>query len=537
MPAGVAKITGLCGRIVFMAFAALLIIASPAGAQDDILEQEVSLSRQNSSIYSVLNQISGQTGYYFVYDTDILNSDKRVRVRGDKKTVSSWLSEIIDDPSLDFNIIENHVLVYRPAGIDEDDAGKARREMEQQQEFFTIQGRVLDETSRTPLSYATVGIKDRALGITTNSDGVFVLKISDEHAEDHLTFSHLGYRTLHIPVRLFRDNRLDILMETDYFSIQEVMIRYFDPLVIVRSALEKRRENYSEQPVYLLSFYREGVLRNSRFINYSEAFFQIYKSPFIRRAEQDQVRLLQSRTISNVDQTDTLILKIRAGIRSSLELDFISNIPDFLEREYMEDYVFTRADIISMDGKRVYAVEFEQKPHIAEPLYKGILYIDMESLAFLGAGFEVHPKYVNKAQDQFVTRKNRNYRATVDKAAYTVSYKYHEGRYHLNHVRADLHLRYRRRYQIFSNSYHVFVEMATSRIDTDNVSRFARREAMRTDKVFIDGNFAYDPDFWSGYSIIAPEEHITRALSRIDSQVESITTGTDGSVSAGRNDN
>lgn len=513
---------GISVHVRLPLLAILIIFQGVATAQDDVFNQQISLPRQNSSIYSVLNQISGQTGYYFVYDTEILDSDKNVRIRSDEKTMASWLEEIIDDPALGFNIFENHILVYRPE-IKKDTIDNGSPEGTRE-DYLIVRGHILDERSRNPLPFATVAIEGKSLGITTNADGMFTLKIPGEYIEDFLSVSHLGYRSQVIPVRLFKDNKVDILLETDYISIQEVMIRYFDPLEIIREAREKIENNYSEDPVYLLNFYREGVLRRNKFINYSEALFQIYKSPYHRKLENDQVRLLQSRTISNVDQSDTLILKIRAGIRSSLDLDFISNVPDFLDPEYMNEYDFTKADIVSVKGKMAYVVDFEQKKHINEPLYKGVLYIDMESMAFLGADFEVHPEYVNKAQNKFLTRKNRNFRATIDKVAYTVSYRYFNGRYHLNHVRADLHIRYRKRYHIFSNNYHVFVEMATSRIETDNVTRFSRRESLRTDRIFMDGNHAYDPSFWSGYSIIAPEKHITSAMSEIDSRIESVVS-------------
>ncbi len=490
-------------------------------AQEAVFGEHISLSRQNSSIYSVLNQISVKTGYYFVYDTEVVNPDKKVRIREDEKSLSSWLDEIIDNPDLEFNIIENHILIYRPEDKKGDNADPGIKE----NELITLVGRVLDEDSGDPLPYATVAIKDESLGITTNSDGVFKLIISKEYIDNYLSVYHLGYQSQTLPVRMFRDNKLDVILKTEFISIQEVLIRYYDPLVILRSALGKIGENYNQDPVYLYNFYREGVHRNNRFINYSEAFFQIYKTSWQRIFDQDQVKLLQSRIISNVNQSDSLLLKIRAGVKSSLSLDIVNSRPDFLDLDYLGDYDYSRAGIVFREGKRAFAIAFEQKEHITKPLYTGTLFIDMESLAILGAEFEVHPKYIDKAHDQFRARRNRNYRSTVEKASYTISYKYYDGYYYLNHVRADLNFKYRKRFQLFSNNYHVFVEMVTSKIETSNVNKFERSEALRTDRVFVDGNHTYDHDFWEGYSIITPEQHITEGLSRIESRIESVVTG------------
>lgn len=500
-----------------------MIIPGKINSQDDVLQQVIGLPGQNSSIYSVLNQISGQTGYYFVYNTDVLDSDKKVRLKAADKTLLSWLEDVIDDPSLDYNIIENHILVFQRG----DDAEKEVQVSDPGEDFgfISISGRVLDESSRKPLPYATISIMGSPVGITTNSDGIFTLQLSQENLDSQISVSHLGYRQQAVPVKLFMGNKLDILLETDYISIQEVMIRYYNPLDIVRSALTRIRKNYSNEPVYLVNFYREGVLKKNKFINYSEAIFKVYKSPFNRNSRADQVRLLKSRNISNVDRSDTLIVKIRAGIESSLGLDFVKNLPDFLNTEYINDYNFTNSGILSIEGKRAYEISFEQKENITLPLYRGVLYIETESLAFLGANFEVHPKYIDKARNNFITRKNRGYRASVEKAAYSVKYRYYNGQYHLNHVRADLSLSYRKKYRIFSNKYNVFVEMATSRIETENVERFERTEQLQTDKVFLDGDHAYDPDFWMGYSIIAPEEKITNSLLLIESEIESVIAG------------
>jgi hypothetical protein len=518
--------SGMLWKAVLISLFMLSNAVSILGQQDrndepevrhDLFGKTVSLPRQYSSVYSLLNQISGQIGYYFVYETELLDSDRRIRLRAGNRSLGSWLEEIVGDTELDYKIIENHILIHNPIRPDSQLETTTSKD-----DYVVIKGRILDESSRTPLPYATVSLSGRSVGITANSDGVFTLRVPERYMDELVAISHIGYKSQRLPMGIFIDSRVDILMETEYISIQEVMIRYFDPVEIVRTAIDRKNENYSNEPVYLLNFYREGVMRGNRFVNYSEAFFQIYKSSYNRIYEQDQVRLLQSRTISNLDQSDTLILKIRAGIRSSLELDFIKNVPDFLNPVYFEEYDYTKADIISVDGSQAYAIAFEQKDHITEPLYKGILYIDMESHAFLGADFEVHPRYIDKANHQFLARRNRQYRASVERAGYTVSYRYYNGRFHLNHVRADLNISYRRRFQIFSNNYHVFVEMVTSRIESENVERFSRRDALQTGHVFMDGNHAYDPSFWMGHSIIEPEKRITDALSRIDSKIESV---------------
>jgi hypothetical protein len=239
---------------------------------------------------------------------------------------------------------------------------------------------------------------------------------------------------------------------------------------IINEAIAHKNQNYSTSPTHLLSFYREGIQKDNRLINYSEAIFRIHKTGYVDNPANDQAVVLKSRNIRNLDHTDTLLLKLKAGVQSSLDLDIVKVVPDFLDPRYFGDYVFRGAGLVNMDSRNVYVIEFEQADFVNEPLYKGMLYIDAENYAVLKADFEVNPKYLYKVTDKFVVRRARRTVANIQQINYTVSYQLHNNKYHLNHVRGDIHMRIRNRNQIFGKNYHVFLEMAVSRVETENIS-------------------------------------------------------------------
>lgn len=492
----------------------------PGTCQTNSLDIKVRLPNQQTTIYDALNQISRATGYFFIYDSDLIENDKRIRLQQVDQDLKSALNTILNDPSLDFRVLGNHILVYRPQNEIADI--KTDRQNTPLSGFFFVRGRIMDQESGSPLPYATIGIPEKGLGTASNKEGGFLLKLPDSLMDYHLRVSYLGYKSRELPLRLLNNTQSDIFLETDYISMQEVIIRYYDPEAIVREALKKRLENFSNEPVYQTNFYREGVLRNNKLLNYSEALFRVYKPSYDANFDTEQVLLLKSRHIVNVEETDTLILKIKAGVRSALDLDIINSIPVFLDPEYIGDNNFKHVDIVTRDSKPVYAIEFEQSSESFIPVYRGVLYIDKESLAIIGADFEVHPKHINKSSHVFVAQRNRKFNATFDHINYTVTYQYFNGRYHLNHVRGDLQMRFRPRNKIFSNSYHVFLEMAVGMIDNRDVARFSRKEVLRTNVTFVDQNFEYDYDFWEEYNIIAPEKQIGEAFSQIRSKIESI---------------
>ncbi|NVO08736.1 MAG: carboxypeptidase-like regulatory domain-containing protein [Bacteroidales bacterium] len=487
-----------------------------ACAQESVLDQKISIKDQKNTIYNLLGQITDVTGCFFIYDSRLVDNDKVITLRADNKPLKQVIYEILDDNTLDFKVIEKHILIYKKGG-QKIETVSVKKDSTM---FISINGQILDKTTKKPLPFVAVGISEKSIGTVSNYDGFFTLRIPSYLKNVSLTISHLGYKSQNIPISLLIEHKVDIYLETEYISIQEVIIRNIDSRDIVYKAFRNRSLNYTNEPVYITSFYREGVLKNGKYLNYSEAVMNIYKSPYFRIFESDQVKLLKSRKIVNIDQNDTLVLKIKAGIRSCLTLDLVKNIPDFIDPDYMDSYNYSKEDIVSLDSRNVYVIAFEQKENVTEPLFKGNLYIDVENFAILKADFEVNPRYLKNADDLFIVKKSRKFNVTPEKIFYTIYYSFWNGKYYINHIRGDLSIRYKKRYHLFSNDFQVFLELASCQIDTFNVVKFNRDEIFKTSAILVDSKFSFDESFWGNYNIITPEEKINQALSRIKTKTE-----------------
>lgn len=493
-------------------------------SQEELPEVSVSLPRQTNTIYSLLNQISRESGFFFIYDSEVVDNNRRVSVRRSQQDIRQWLDEILDDPTLQFKLIQRHILIFRPEPEHEPLLAMPTAEPEMITPWFTVRGRVTDQTTGNPLPYASVGLPDKGFGIPANLEGFFQLRVPNDYLENSLRISHLGYKTQEIPLYLLRDNFVDVLMESEYISMQEVVIRYYDPMVIINQMLEKREQNYSKNPVNLLSFYREGVKRNNKFLNYSEAVFRVFKAP-ANAAYDNQVMVVKARNIVNANHTDSLVLKLRSGVHNSLELDIMKNLPDFLDPEFINDYEFIRADIVTRNNRSLYAIEFAQKKTIKGPLFMGVLFIDIDDLALVEADFEINPRYINEVKDQFFIRRMQNFVPNIERAFYSASYQKYNGRYYLKHVRGELSMKIRRKNAIFSNSYFAFIEMAVGHIEDQNVTRFSRREVLSPRTTFVDLGYRFDDGFWGEFNVITPEKEIMEAFSNVKSKIESFENG------------
>ena len=99
----------------------------------------------------------------------------------------------------------------------------------------------------------------------------------------------------------------------------------------------------------------------------------------------------------------------------------------------------------------------------------------------LQARLEVHPVYVKNAAGMFVERRTRNVRMIPQKVVYTISYKPWQGTYYIHHIRGDLHFKVKRVKMLFgSRDLHIWFEMITCKVDTEQVVVFPRTDRLPT---------------------------------------------------------
>jgi len=486
---------------------------------EDVFNRKIQLPKSKGTIYELLEIITERTDYLFIYDSDVLNNEQIVNIKKGNYTIREAIYTITGNRHLILRMIGNHILIRLP---DEKKTIVEPKPIKKDTVplFVTIEGTLVDHFTREPIPFASVGIPTDAIGTITNQNGDFRLRIPDSLKYSTIQFSHIGYITQSFDFSNLTGRANTLSLEPKVISIQEIVVRLVNPRRLIQDMLNKRDLNYPDQPVYLTTFYREGVERKKGFVNLTEAIFKIYKTPFDSPPLTDQVKMLKMRRITNEDERDTLVTKMKSGINASLMLDIVKNLPEFLSDEFIEHYDFRHTDIAVVDNRLANVIHFEQKKYLKEPLYQGELYIDNKNDALISARFEINPRYVEKAASLLVEKKSRNINIKPHKVTYTVSYKYWNGFYYINHVRGDLHFKVKMKKKLFSSTVHTWFEMVTAKIETQDVSRFTRNEVLRTRTIFSDTNFTYDEDFWENFNVIPPEEELSEAISKITSKIE-----------------
>ena len=246
--------------------------------------------------------------------------------------------------------------------------------------------------------------------------------------------------------------------------------------------------------------------------NYSEAVVQIYKSSYGASVLGDQMKIYKSRKIENVKRSDTLAVRLKAGLSTCLELDGVKHLFDFLNRESMPDYRYRLTDIVTYDDETAYEIEFEQREDIDQPLYKGVIYINTADFAILHAEFELNQVLIHKMKESFIYNSTKGFNTWPVSVKYSVSYRKINDIYFLNHVRGDMIFSSKQKKKLFSTQFLVFFELAITDIEQKNVRRFDREELAPIHSVFSRTITNYDPDFWGNQDFLRPEDNLLKAL-------------------------
>jgi hypothetical protein len=482
----------------------------PLNAQDSLLYNKVSFRDTICTVETALKIIEHQTNLSFSYNTGLISKKKIISFGADNEPLVNLLSQIFNDATLSFSIIGKHLVVYKSI--------KTRAVNPESKTdstfYFEISGRVFDINSQEALPFTSVYLFGKSIGIISNEEGRFLLKLSSASITETLCISCMGYLNFTAPVSSLINTTKDYFLRPDVISIQEVIIRKLSPVVLLQTANNRIRNNYPQKPAILTSFYRETIQRGNNYMMVSEALLENYKSSYTG-ISSDQVKILKGRKNEELSRRDSVMLRLKAGLNTTLLLDVVKNMPDFMTGENLQDYNYKLADMVVEDGKENYAIEFSPKEESLNALFSGRIILGIDDLAFKSVEFYIGPERLSRATDLFIIRKPAKLIVKMLKANYKVAFRKSGNKYYLQLIQCETGFKIRYRRQLSGSVYNTRLEMAVTDIDTTHVGRFPSKQTARLREFFADQVGAYDEAFWGEYNYITPGESLENALIRL----------------------
>ncbi len=498
----------------------LVLLSPQLNGQNPLSEIRVSLKSNNKTLHTLLDDLSDQTGYYFTFDSRIIDGNRRINCSAQQLPLIEALDFIFQNPDLNYQIIRKNIVIFPKNSSKVMDSLSITNE---EINYKEIHGIVTDSKSGKSLPYTTIGIMGTNFGTITNLNGRFDLRFPDSLQQVILHISFISYRNHYVPISIDSEEVLMIKMNKNLISLQEVIIRYQDPLTLLSESIKRIDKNYMNEPARAIGYYRERVQRDEKCLIFSEAIIEIDKSSYSAHGSSERTRILKGRKITNVDLSDTVILKIKSGISTMLELDIVKNLPDFLSDDFILRYNYSFSDIVSYEDNLVYVIRFSPKEGIDETLFRGKIYLDRESLAIIAADFEYDPVRIGREQNMFVSKKSKNINVRPLGANYHVEYKNSSHGYRLNQVHGEVGFKVRKKRQWIASKYTIKLAMVITEIDPGNPPQIKLSEKIKPNVIMSDQQYSYDPEFWGEFNTIAPEVSLQEALKRIEKSMQEIS--------------
>ncbi|MET4545225.1 TonB-linked SusC/RagA family outer membrane protein [Pedobacter africanus] len=198
--------------LLVMRLTIFLLIAGCLAVQASGYAQKVSLSVRNAGIESVCLNIKQQTGYFFLYDADVLKKSGKVSLELKNAELTEALKQLTAGKALDYKIIDKTVII-----------SEAKNSTRVTQEDIIIKGTVKSKEvpgqANLSLPGVVVTVKGTKKATATNGEGAYTIQAP---ANGILIFSMVGYGTREIAIN--GNKIIDVVMAETASDLQEVIV-------------------------------------------------------------------------------------------------------------------------------------------------------------------------------------------------------------------------------------------------------------------------------------------------------------------------
>ena len=150
----------------------------------------------------------------------------------------------------------------------------------------TIKGKIIDSQTASPVSFASIKIKSKMLGVVSNADGDFQIPSEYDGGADSIVISCIGYTTKTVAFRDLQDAHLNLItIAPSITSLDEVVIvpkrkKSLSASKVLNLAIANLEVNYPQEPFSYIGYYRDYQLLDTNYLNLNEAIVEVYDRGF-----------------------------------------------------------------------------------------------------------------------------------------------------------------------------------------------------------------------------------------------------------------
>jgi len=151
-------------------------------------QKKITVVAKNRPLSSVLNKIEKETNLKFSYLTNQIKSEQKVSIIARRKSVKTVLKILFSGTDISYSFVEKQVIL-KPIFKKKQTSKPIKKVKEA--EKITISGILKDSISGEVLIGATVSVKGKPIGVSTNGYGFYSLSLPKGNYV--LVFSYIGF--------------------------------------------------------------------------------------------------------------------------------------------------------------------------------------------------------------------------------------------------------------------------------------------------------------------------------------------------------
>ncbi|MCW5520672.1 carboxypeptidase-like regulatory domain-containing protein [Aureitalea sp. L0-47] len=172
-----------------------------------------------------------------------------------------------------------------------------------------IKSKVTDFLTYLPIENASVYIKNTTIGVITNVDGKFLLNVPQEHVNDTLIISSIGYESYKSVISEFKEE--EVFLEEDIASLDEVVVvaetRPKTGNDIMLRALEELPENLPDSAYIQKGFLRHKERNKKQYKWLIESAITVYDSSYESGSRKNlRINVDETRKSYDLREVDSL---------------------------------------------------------------------------------------------------------------------------------------------------------------------------------------------------------------------------------------
>lgn len=200
---GLSKLLKIMRLSVFFLF---LAIVQGFAANSYSQQTRFNLKMVNASVVDVLNEIENASDFYFLFNKNMIDVERKVSIHVENKRVEDILNNLFAGTNVNYVVMDRQIVL-------------TTKTSEVQQMSQSISGKVTDQNGQS-LPGVTVYVKGTTQGTITDADGKYNLPNVSPTAT--LVFSFVGMKTQEITVG--NQSQIDIVLGAETIGVEEVIV-------------------------------------------------------------------------------------------------------------------------------------------------------------------------------------------------------------------------------------------------------------------------------------------------------------------------